>query len=137
MLPQERLKEKNEAHFGCPFLSPSELNLNHRHEPRIIFSKNLPDIPAIAALLNYYGVQAEKDKSWGSRKRIYFISPRSLHLRPAGASLRNSLATSPCKYTVFCSAAASPGLGYRFVPASPRKYFLPNLVAQMEHRALR
>lgn len=56
-------------------------------------------------------MQAEKYKSRGSRKCVYFISPRSLHLRPAGASLRNSLATAPCKEMAFCSpAAASPGL---------------------------
>lgn len=31
--------------------------LSHHDEPSIIFPKNLPDIPAISALLNYYVVQ--------------------------------------------------------------------------------
>lgn len=34
------------------------LTLNHHSEPGIIFPKNLPDIPAISALLNYCVVQA-------------------------------------------------------------------------------
>lgn len=33
------------------------LKLNHHNELSIIFPKNLPDIPAISALLNYYVVQ--------------------------------------------------------------------------------
>lgn len=41
----------------APLYLTQILTLNRHSEPSIIFPKNLPDIPAISALLNYYVAQ--------------------------------------------------------------------------------